>query len=124
MPFAVDLRRVYDVHLRSVAVRLNLSIARADDFFSSGHIVSQVWTAILDSRIVVADCTGRNPNVFYELGLSHAVGKPSILLTQHEEDVPFDLRHNRYIRYSNTSTGMHELEERVEQAIRWLLKGP
>jgi hypothetical protein len=121
MPFVTELRPVYDDHLRSVATRLNLSIARADDFFSSGHIVNQVWTAILDARIVLADCTGRNPNVFYELGLAHAVGKPTILLTQREEDVPFDLRHNRYIKYAYTPRGMDEFEVRLEQAIQWLL---
>jgi hypothetical protein len=41
----------------------------------------------------------RNPNVFYELGLAHAIGKPAILVAKTEEDIPFDLRHVRVIVY-------------------------
>ena len=117
MPFVPDLRPVYDDHLKAVAGQLKMSIARADDFFTSGHIVEEIWTAILLAQIVVADCTGRNPNVFYEIGLAHAVGKPVILIAQNEDDVPFDLRHRRYLRYQFTPRGMREFETSVTKVI-------
>ena len=58
--------------------------------------------------------TGRNPNVFYELGLAHAAGKPAILLTANEEDIPFDLRHVRVICYETQMAGW---EDRLRRSI-------
>lgn len=98
MSFAPDLRPIYDDHIKKVAGTLNLSIARADNFFSQNSIMQDVWSAIAQASIVIAECTGKNPNVFYEIGLAHAVGKPVILITQNPDDVPFDLRHRRYIQ--------------------------
>ena len=121
MPFSPELQPVYDDHLKAVAVRLGLKIARADDFFTSEHIMDEIWTAIVDARLVVADCTGRNPNVFYEIGLAHAVGKPTVLITQSPEDVPFDLRHRRYLTYALTPRGMKDFEEVLRKTIETIL---
>jgi hypothetical protein len=121
MPFADALAPVYQDHLKSVAKKAGLTIARADDFFTTEQVVDEIWTALLDTKIVIADCTGRNPNVFYELGLAHAVGKPAILITQNNDDVPFDLRHRRYIKYELTPRGMKRFEEELEDTIRWEL---
>jgi len=55
-------------------------------------IMQQIWVYILNARVLIAELTGKNPNVFYELGLAHAQGKDVILLTQSINDVPFDLR--------------------------------
>jgi len=117
MPFLPELRPVYDDHLKSVADRLGMSIARADDFFTAGHVIEEVWTAVVAAKVIVADCTGRNPNVFYEIGLAHAIGKPVILITSDQEDVPFDLRHRRYIRYEFTPRGMREFEDALQKTL-------
>jgi hypothetical protein len=85
MPFSSNIRGVYEDHIKSVAASLNLKVARADDFFTAHAIVSDIWTAICKSRVILADCTGRNPNVFYEIGLAHTVGKPVVLITQNME---------------------------------------
>jgi len=61
------------------------------------------------SRIVICDCSGRNPNVFYEAGIAHTLGREVILLTQSEHDIPFDLRHLRYVLYHNNGEGRAEL---------------
>jgi len=53
----------------------------------------------------LCDCTGRNPNVFYEAGIAHTLGREVILITQNEQDIPFDLRHRRYIRYLDNVEG-------------------
>jgi hypothetical protein len=111
------LRAIYDDHIVSVAQRLKKSVARADDFFTSGQIINEIWTALLATKIVIADCTGRNPNAFYELGLADAVGKPTVLITQSAQDAPFDLRHRRFLEYSYTPRGMREFETRLEQTV-------
>jgi hypothetical protein len=118
MPFAPALRPVFDDHIAPVASRLGLSAVRGDDFFHARSVIGDVWAAILSARVVIADCTGRNANVFYEIGLAHAVGKPVVLITRDSEDVPFDLRHLRYIEYEFTPRGMAAFEERLEETIR------
>jgi DNA-binding transcriptional ArsR family regulator len=118
MPFLPSLRPIFDDHILPVARRIGLSAVRADDFFATRSIVSDIWAAVCAARIVVADCTGRNPNVFYEIGLAHTVGRPVILITQTDDDVPFDLRHIRYIRYEYTPRGMSDFEQRLAATIR------
>jgi hypothetical protein len=97
MPFKHDMLPVYEDHIKPTCASMELTVRRADDFFTADSVVKDVWKAIAGARLIVADCTDRNPNVFYEIGLAHAIGKPTILLTQRQEDVPFDLRHWRYI---------------------------
>ncbi|NJD68917.1 MAG: hypothetical protein FIA90_09775 [candidate division NC10 bacterium] len=121
MPFMDELRPVYDDHVVKVVSELGLSVARADDFFSADSVMSDVWNAICASRAIIADCTGRNPNVFYEMGMAHVLGKPVILLTQELNDIPFDIRHIRFIEYKYTPRGMSEFEKKLGETIRSVL---
>jgi hypothetical protein len=89
MPFTSELGPIYEDHIKKVIVDLRLTVGRADDFFSAGSIVQEVWSAIKAASIIIADCTGRNPNVFYEIGISHTIGKDTILITQSIDDVLF-----------------------------------
>jgi hypothetical protein len=118
MPFEANLKPVYEDHIRPIGKRLDLSIARADDFFSVHQIMSEIWTAISQASIIIADCTGRNPNVFYEIGIAHSFGKPTILMTQSLDDIPFDLRHFRVVQYRYDPRGMKEFEKTLERTIR------
>lgn len=72
---------------------------RADELFSTGTVIEQIWEQIQKSKILLADLTGKNANVFYELGLAHAAEKPVVFTSGNLEDVPFDLRHLRVIVY-------------------------
>lgn len=72
---------------------------RGDEMFSSGSVVEQIWEQIDKAKVLLADLTGKNPNVFYELGLAHADRKPVVFTSSNLEDVPFDLRHLRVIIY-------------------------
>lgn len=110
MPFTSELNPIYENHIKKVAGKLKLSIARADDFFSQNLIMHEIWSAIARASILVADCTNKNPNVFYEIGLAHAINKPVILITQNQNDVPFDLRHRRYILYTDAPASMEKFE--------------
>jgi len=85
-------------------------------------LTSDIWEKINRARFIVADLTGKNPNVFYEVGLAHAIGKDVILITQSMDDVPFDLKVLRCIVYSFTPRGMKELENRLIQTIRKIMK--
>lgn len=111
MPFSGDLKPIYEDHIKPVASQLGLTVARADDFFAAQAIVSDIWNAIYYSQIIIADCTGRNPNVFYEIGIAHTVGRSTILISQDAGDIPFDLRHIRHISYKYTPRGMAAFNE-------------
>ncbi|PSB23573.1 hypothetical protein [Stenomitos frigidus] len=121
MPFKPEMKPLYDDHIVKVADDLNLSVARGDDFFTAHSVMLDVWSAICSAKVIIADCTGRNPNVFYEIGLGHVLGKPVILITQNNEDVPFDVKHMRYIQYSYTPRGMLEFEKRLAETIKTIL---
>lgn len=118
MPFEAGLESVYRQHIKPVIEKLSLKVRRGDDFFAPGSIIEDIWAAIAASKLVVADCTARNPNVFYEIGIAHTLGRPVILLTQEVADLPFDLRHLRYIRYEITSDGMTAFEAALENATK------
>ena len=119
MPFNEDLRSVYDKHIAKVLGKLGLDVARADDFFTNGSIMADVWSALNHATLIIADCTGRNPNVFYEIGIAHALGKETILISQSVDDVPFDLRHLRVIAYKYPR-GMKEFEAALEKTVKSL----
>jgi hypothetical protein len=122
MSFKPVLRPVYDDHVLKVTKSLNLAAKRADDFFGAHHIMSDVWEAINAARLIIADCTGRNPNVFYEIGMAHTLGKTVILITQNKSDVPFDLQTIRYIQYEYTPPGMKLFEENLLQTLKMELE--
>lgn len=117
MPFADELRAVYEDHICSAARELSLTVARADDFFATNSIIRDVWNAIAQANIVIADCTGRNPNVFYELGIAHTLGRPAILVAQDMSDIPFDVRHVRAIIYDFTPRGMKKFESDLKATL-------
>jgi hypothetical protein len=118
MPFNEELKPIYQDHIKRVATKLKLKVQRADESFTPNLIMKDIWNSICTARLIIADCTDKNPNVFYEIGLAHAVGKPIILVTQNSDHVPFDLAHIRYIPYSYSPRGMKEFEFSLTETLR------
>ena len=96
-----------------------MTVVRADDLSGAETIVNEIWSFISHAAVVIADCTGRNPNVFYEIGIAHTVGVPVILIAQDLADVPFDLRHQRVIDYRYTPPGMKDFEQSLTDALKF-----
>ena len=124
MPFADELRPLYDRHIKPLVHELGLTVARADDFFAASSIVSDVWNSIYAARVVIGDCTGRNANVFYEIGIAHTLGKPVVLLAQDGGDIPFDIQHMRVLNYAPTPEGMAALEAPLRATIMHEMRRP
>jgi hypothetical protein len=120
MPFEADFTPVYD-SIRQAADSAGLRCRRADDIWENAAIIQDVVALIDRSRVVVCDCSGRNPNVFYEVGIAHTLGREVILITQSEQDIPFDLRHLRYIRYLNNAEGRAALTEALQVRMQTIL---
>ena len=92
---------------------------RADDLYRPSTIVSDIWEYTREAKLILADLSGKNPNVFYELGIAHAIGRPVIMLTQTQDDnnIPFDVRHMRFIKYEYTVPGMVTFDETLRKSI-------
>ncbi len=100
MPFAQPLGAYYTTVYQPAIEKAKLKPMRADaEIFGTGKIIDQIWAGINSARVLVAELTGRNPNVLYELGMAHALRKPVVLVSSNEDDVPFDVRHVRVIYY-------------------------
>jgi hypothetical protein len=120
MPFDMAFNGVFE-KLKEITSVLGLYCRRADDIWENPAIIQDVVSLIDHLRVVICDCSGRNPNVFYEIGIAHTLGREVILLTQSEHDIPFDLRHLRYVRYLNNSEGLLALGEVISSRLRTLL---
>ena len=120
IPFDAGFNAVYD-SIRQAADNVGLRCRRADDIWENAAIIQDVVALIDHSRVVVCDCTGRNPNVFYEAGIAHTLGREVILITQSEHDIPFDLRHLRYLRYLNNAEGYAALVEALRARMQTIL---
>jgi len=113
-------RRVYVPAIKSAG----LIPRRVDDIYQPTVIVQDVWTFTRRCVAVLADLTGRNPNVFYELGLAHAIGKPTILVAESMVDVPSDLRAHRVLLYDkNEPKWGPVLREKIVAALAEILDG-
>jgi hypothetical protein len=112
MPFNPGFNDVYAM-LKDTAGDAGFRCQRADDIWINPSVIQDVVSLIDRSSIVICDCTGRNPNVFYEIGIAHTLGREVVLITQNEADIPFDLSHLRYVKYLNNGEGLDELKSRL-----------
>lgn len=100
MPFEPTYNTEYERVIRPAVEAAGLECIRADEIYTRPQITADIWKSLRSARIVIAELTGRNTNVFYEVGLAHALGKPAIIITRNEDDVPFDLKALRYLYYN------------------------
>jgi chaperonin GroEL len=119
MPFQEQHIEYFAGIIQPAAREAGLTATKADDIYGTAPIIQDIWSQIWKARAVVADVTGRNPNVNYELGICHALGVPTVLITQSLSDVPFDYRHLRCIVYD---TKRLNWEDRLRSAITGTLK--
>ena len=129
MPFSDedDVQAVFREHIKPVIEgRCGLRCERADDIYDISGVMQSVWEGINRARLIIADLTRRNSNVFYELGIAHTLGKPVIMLTQSMDFVPFDLRHLRCVVYSYKPNEIESFETALERTVTTILssEGP
>ena len=125
-PFSNPYGTYYDLLFKPAITKAGLRPLRADaDIFGAGKIMDQIWSGIHASDVLLAELTTRNPNVFYELGIAHALRKPVVLVSSNEEDVPFDLQHIRVIYYDSTDPFWGEkLMAKVAENLRSAIEDP
>lgn len=126
MPFREPYGSYYEKIYKPAIEKAGLKPVRADDeIFGTGKIIDQIWSGINEAKVLIAELTTRNANVFYELGLAHALEKPVVLVSSNEEDVPFDLNHIRVIYYDVTDPFWgQKLIDKVSENILSAIKNP
>ena len=125
MPFHPLFGKQYEKVIRPAIESAGLECVRGDEIYAHQSIVQDIWQSIRRCRLVVAELSGRNPNVMYEIGLAHAIGKPIVLLTRNEEDVPFDLRALRFIFYDTSDPFWGpELQTKITHVLKLILEEP
>jgi hypothetical protein len=120
MPFDAGFAKVYEA-IGKACMGCDLRHQRADDIWDEAEVIQDVFSLIYRSRVVVCDFSKRNPNVFYEAGIAHTLGKPVIPIVQNPEDIPFDLRHIRFIKYHDNGEGREKLKRDIEQKLRSII---
>src|SRR5689334_2968311 len=103
MPFDNDFDDIYRLGVKEPLAAMGIIAERVDEqIFHSENILQRIINQISAADFIIADMTGRNPNVFYEVGFAHAKDKTCVLLTRDAADIPFDLKHHRHIVYENS----------------------
>jgi hypothetical protein len=118
MPFDKKFNDIYEFGIQGAAKEVNAYAERVDNQIFNENILDRIFNQINKADVIIADMTGRNPNVFYEVGYAHALGKIVLLLTQDTNDIPFDLKHRQHIIYEGQiATLRSSLIERLNWAI-------
>ena len=109
--------RVFDNIIEPAARENNLVPIRSDHITDTGIITNQIINHLKDDRLVVADLTGFNPNVFYELALRHAAFKPVVQLIEKNQEIPFDVNSIRHVEYVLSMDELKNARKAVSDAI-------
>lgn len=116
MPFSGDFDDVFKT-IKETCKTLELDCFRSDDIWNKSEIIQDIFELLYSSKIIIADITGKNPNVFYELGIAHTLGRKVIPISQTRSDVPFDIQHHRILIYLNNDEGRIELQRALANRL-------
>ncbi len=125
MPFTPKWSTVVWQTIRRRMEKLGFKTTRADEQYGE-QVLEDIWRGLCEASIIIADVTGRNPNVYYELGLAHVLGRRILLLTQDVHDIPFDTSIYRHILYKmpclpwRRKCELIRLSDELEKTINWI----
>lgn len=91
---------------------------RADDIWENATIIQDIFSLIFRAKIVIVDFSNKNPNVMYETGIAHTLGKTVVPLAQIMQDIPSDMVHHRALIYLNNGEGLQKLENDLASKLR------
>lgn len=116
MPFSKEFNDTYNLGIKAAALECKVDAKRLDDDFFVTNMVEEIYRKINDADFVIADMTGRNPNVFYEVGYADAKNKLTLLLTKDISDIPFDFKQKLHIEYNDVTSLKENLIDKIEWA--------
>ncbi len=118
MPFREEFNDIYKFGIKGAAEDVGAYSERVDEQDYTESMLERIYNQINKADVIVADMTGQNPNVFYEVGYAHALNKIVLLLTQNSNDIPFDLKHRPHIVYGGQ---IEQLRTKLAQKLKWAI---
>jgi hypothetical protein len=121
MPFSDNIvKTAYDCVVKPVFDRMEIKIRKADEIWTVNPLYDDIIKEIQVASVVVVDISGKNPNVFYELGVAHTIKQQKTIILTHDEfaSTPFDVAHFRIIKYADTIESSKRLEKELESTIK------
>jgi len=105
------------LHLKETLIELGYHTQKANSIYSE-HTLDQSWAELNENELILADLTYKHPDVFYKVGLAHALGKNVILLSQHARDLPTDFKRFPFVVYDNSIYGLQDLKDTLLKILR------
>ncbi|MBI5880177.1 MAG: hypothetical protein HZB53_21210 [Chloroflexi bacterium] len=118
MPFDSTFDDIYKFGIKGAAEEIGAYAERVDEQIFTEGILDRIFNQIHKADVIVADMTGRSPNVFYEVGYAHALGKIVLLLTKDSNDIPFDLKHRQHTIYGGS---IEKLRRELAEKLKWAI---
>jgi nucleoside 2-deoxyribosyltransferase len=116
MPFDKKFDDIYKLGIKETASQLDIVAERVDEQIFQEGILERIYRQIESADLIIADMSGQNPNVFYEVGYAHAKEKLCVLITKNADDIPFDLKHHRHIVYGDS---IQNLRDNLSEELAW-----
>jgi hypothetical protein len=129
MPFAEPYSATYRDAIRPAVewaaktLGKPLRCLRGDEIPGPGSITREIVASIHAARVVIADLSDNNPNVFYELGIAHSVGNKTVMIARDVKNLPFDVHAYRVLHYAPSETGLVKLRDELVRAIISVCEG-
>jgi hypothetical protein len=117
MPFDATFDPVH-VAIKQASAVAGCRCLRVDDIWEESVVIQDIFNLILRAYVVVVDFTGKNPNVMYETGIAHTLGKHVVPISQSLDDIPFDMKHHRVLKYLPNGEGLAAFEAKLADKVR------
>lgn len=121
MQYTPQYDELYTDVIKPVCDELKLKPQRADETHAPGLVIADIIRQIVESKVIVAEITPANPNVYYEVGFAHALNKPTILIADKGTKLPFDVSPFRTLFYENSIGGKKRVEEGLRKYLNSIL---
>jgi hypothetical protein len=121
MAFDKKYRDIYELGIKAACVDAGADCERVDEQLFLENILERIYGQIEKADLIVAEMSGRNSNVYYEVGYAHGIGKEVILLTSEASDIPFDFKHYPHIVYDGQ---ILKLKTELYKRILWCIEHP
>ena len=118
MEFKPPYTKIYDSLIKPTVEGEGLRCLKSDDIFDTTSVIEDIWGNINRASLIIAEISSNNPNVMYELGICHTVGKNVMMITQQPDEIPFNFRHMRCYAYTNDIPGSDELKRNIAGVIK------
>lgn len=118
MEFEPPYTDIFDTLIKPTVKAEGFRCVKSDDIYSTAPVIEDIWASINKASLVIAEISSNNPNVMYELGICHTIGKNVMMITQKPDQIPFNFRHMRCYPYTNDIPGSEELKRNISSVIR------